>query len=129
MVETAELIRKARAAQERARAPYSGYRVGAAVLTGNGHVFSGCNVESGAFSTTVCAERVAIFAAIAAGEGHFQALAVASGDGATPCGSCRQVIYEQCGDIPIFVVGPGDSPPTELTTSQLLPLPFVLKQD
>ena len=76
MIDIQELIQQARTARERARAPYSGYPVGAAVLTDGGSVYLGCNVESGAFSTTLCAERVAIFAALAAGGHTIQALAV-----------------------------------------------------
>ena len=128
MIDVPELIRQARTAQKRARAPYSGYPVGAAVLMDGGSVYLGCNVESGAFSTTLCAERVAIFAALAAGGHTFQALAVVSRDGATPCGACRQVIHEQCGEIPIYVLGDGDRSSTQFTTSQLLPNPFDFEQ-
>ncbi|MCH7496680.1 MAG: cytidine deaminase [Candidatus Marinimicrobia bacterium] len=128
MIDLQELIRQARTARERARAPYSGYPVGAAVLTAGGSIHLGCNVESGAFSTTICAERVAIFAALAAGEHTFQALAVVSRDGATPCGACRQVIHEQCGEIPIHVVGDEDTSSAQFTTSQLLPNPFDFEQ-
>ena len=128
MVDTSELIEQARIAQERARAPHSNYPVGAALLADSGKLYLGCNIESGAFPTTICAKRVAIFAAIAAGENAFQALAVVSNDGGMPCGSCRQVIYEQCGEIPIFIVDRNSSTPKQFTTSQLLPFPFDLKK-
>ncbi|MCH8836175.1 MAG: cytidine deaminase [Candidatus Marinimicrobia bacterium] len=124
MTENAELINQARQARQHARAPYSGYTVGAAVLGTSGRIYPGCNVESSAFSTTLCAERVAIFGAIAAGEDGFTALAVATKNGGTPCGACRQVIHEQCGEIPIYLVGENSGQPVKFTTSQLLPHPF-----
>ncbi len=124
MTENAELINRARQARQQARAPYSGYTVGAAVLGTSGRIYPGCNVESSAFSTTLCAERVAIFGAIAAGESGFTALAVATSNGGTPCGACRQVIHEQCGEIPIYLVGENSGQPVKFTTSQLLPHPF-----
>ena len=124
MTANAELINHARQARERARAPYSGYTVGAAVLGTSGRIYPGCNVESSAFPTTLCAERVAIFGAIAAGETGFTALAIASRNAGTPCGACRQVIHEQCGEIPIYLVGENSDQSVEFTTSQLLPYPF-----
>lgn len=128
MTNIPELIRQARLARERAIAPHSGYPVGAAVLTESGKVYPGCNIESNAFPTTMCAERVAIFTAIASGERSFKALAVVSNDGAAPCGACRQVIYEQCGEIPIYVVGPDGHTQQEFYSSQLLPFPFDLEK-
>jgi cytidine deaminase len=128
MADHSELIEQARLAQGRAKALHSGYPVGAAVVTESGHIYPGCNVESGAFSTTICAERVAVFASIAAGDNNIKALAVVTKDGGMPCGSCRQVIYEQCGEIPIYVVGTDDLKPKTFTTSQLLPFPFDLQQ-
>lgn len=124
MTENSELINQARQARQHARAPYSGYTVGAAVLGTSGRIYPGCNVESSAFSTTLCAERVAIFGAIAAGEAGFAALAVATSNGGTPCGACRQVIHEQCGEIRIYLVGENSGQPVKFTTSQLLPHPF-----
>ncbi|MFB0517584.1 MAG: cytidine deaminase [Candidatus Neomarinimicrobiota bacterium] len=116
-------------AQARARAPHSGYPVGAAVLADSGKIYPGCNIESDAFPTTICAERVAIFGAIAAGETGFKALAIVSNDGCgLPCGACRQVIYEQCGEIPIYVLGPDRQSRKEFSTAQLLPYPFDLKK-
>ncbi len=123
-----ELIRQAQSARERARAPYSRYPVGAAVLASSGKVYPGCNIESNAFPTSICAERVAIFSAIASGERSFKALAVVSNDSAPPCGACRQVIYEQCGEIPIYVAGPDGKSQQEFSTSQLLPCPFDLSK-
>ncbi len=128
MVKIPELIKAARLAQGRARATHSDYPVGAAVLAESGKIYPGCNIESSAFPTTICAERVAIFGAIAAGERGFKALAVVSEDGGMPCGACRQVIHEQCGEIPIVVAGPDGQSHQEFTTSQLLPYPFELRK-
>jgi cytidine deaminase len=128
MIDVSKLIDQAQLAQQRARAPHSSYPVGAAVLGESGRIYPGCNVESDAFPTSICAERAAIFAAIADGESTFKALAVVTQDGGMPCGSCRQVIYEQCGDIPIYIMGRDDESPREYSTSQLLPYPFDFKK-
>ena len=123
-----ELIQQAQSAREQARAPHSGYRVGAAILTSSGKVYYGCNIESDAFPTSMCAERVAIYSAIAAGERGFKALAIVSNDGSPPCGACRQVIHEQCGEIPVYASKPDDHTQQEYSSSQLLPFPFELKK-
>lgn len=124
MMEPSEIVAHALEAQSKARAPYSRYQVGAAVLTGGGIVYSGGNIESGAYSTTICAERVAIFSAIAAGESDFAALAVISPDGGPPCGACLQVIHEQCGNIPIHIASNNGQAIDSVTTRDLLPKPF-----
>ncbi len=128
MVDIPDLIARARSAKRRAKAPHSGSPVGAALLTDGGKIYSGCNIESSAFPTTICAERVAIFGAIAAGERDFKALAMVSNDGGMPCGACRQVIHEQCGEIPIYVADPDDDSLKEFSISQLLPYPFDLNK-
>jgi len=97
------LVAAARAARAHAYAPYSRYAVGAAVLTDDGSVFTGANVENASFGLTCCAERVAIFAAAAAGHRRLRALAVATENGASPCGPCRQVLREFCEDAPVHV--------------------------
>jgi len=89
-----ELVRAARTARAAAYAPYSRYRVGAAVLTATGRIFTGCNIENASYGLTVCAERVATWSAVAAGETTILAVAVATHNGATPCGACRQVLAE-----------------------------------
>lgn len=90
------LAEAARQARERAYAPYSHFPVGAAVLTVSGRIFPGCNIENAAYPVTICAERVALFNAVAAGEREILAIAVAADTEGpvSPCGSCRQVIFE-----------------------------------
>jgi cytidine deaminase len=92
------LIAAARTAREHAHAPYSDFRVGAAVRAKSGRIFTGCNVENATFGLTLCAERVAVFKAISEGERGFEAVAVvADTDALTPpCGSCRQILWEFC---------------------------------
>lgn len=100
-----ELLKKAYEMRFNSYTPYSHYKVGAALLCKNGKVYTGCNIENGAFSPTVCAERVAFFDAVKNGERDFEAIAVASGLAtdtemgyASPCGVCRQVMSEFCDD-------------------------------
>lgn len=99
------LIDAAKQARENAHAPYSNFRVGAALRSTSGRIFSGCNVENASYGLTMCAERVAIFKAISEGERGFSALAVVTdADVLTPpCGACRQLIWEFCGDIPVTI--------------------------
>ncbi len=97
------LLEAAKEARERAYAPYSHFPVGAAVRTREGRIYAGCNVENASSGLTVCAERVAIWNAVAHGEQEFVALAVVTGPGSTPCGACRQVMSEFAEDLPILV--------------------------
>lgn len=99
-----QLIEAALAVRQHAYAPYSKFPVGAAVLTEEGEIFAGCNVENASFGLTNCAERTAVFAAVAAGRSRFLALAVATEGGYSPCGACRQVLAEFCDDLPILIV-------------------------
>lgn len=89
-----ELVQKAIQARQFAYTPYSHYPVGAALLTKKDTVYTGANVENAAYPTTMCAERIAVFKAVTSGEQEFQAIAVVTQDGGTPCGSCRQVLAE-----------------------------------
>src|SRR5574337_1751521 len=89
-----QLVKAAARARKAAVAPYSGFKVGAALLTRGGEIISGANVESASYGLTCCAERVALFSALTAGKRNFQALAVVSAGGATPCGACRQLLAE-----------------------------------
>jgi len=118
-----ELIQHAVTAQNRAVAPYSNYIVGAAILTDSNSVILGCNVESKAYPTTLCAERVAIFSAISQGFTNFTALALITKDGAFPCGSCRQIIHEYATNIPIYITNEFGDYITK-NSSELLPFPF-----
>ena len=120
-----QLIEAARQAMEHAHAPYSGYRVGAALLCADGTVFSGCNVENASYGLTNCAERTAVFAAVAAGQNRFTAMAItASAEPAPlPCGACRQVLVEFCAaDFPVYVATAEGYQST--TLGALLPLAF-----
>ena len=103
MTEKDLLIEAAKQARENAHAPYSNFRVGAALRSTSGRIFGGCNVENATYGLTMCAERVAIFKAISEGERGFSAIAVITDTEAPtpPCGACRQLIWEFCGDIPV----------------------------
>jgi cytidine deaminase len=120
----AELVRHALNARERAYAPYSHYLVGAALLTAGGQVVYGCNVENAAYPDTLCAERVALTAAVAMGYRDFVALAVATKDGGSPCGSCRQVLAELAdGAMPVYISDAQGAWRTT-TVAELLPQSF-----
>lgn len=118
------LIAKARQVREYAYAPYSGYQVGAAILTQNGNIHTGVNVENAAYSDTMCAERVAVFNAVTAGEQAFDTLVVATRNGGTPCGSCRQVLSEFGLDIRVLLVDDEGEIRRETTVRELLPGAF-----
>lgn len=97
------LLMAATEARNHAYAPYSGFPVGAAVQTAKGRIFAGCNVENASSGLTVCAERIAIFSAVASGERTITALAVVTEPGATPCGACRQVMSEFATSLPVLI--------------------------
>lgn len=118
-----KLIKKARLAQKNSYAPYSKYKVGAAILTEDDTIISGCNVESSSYGLTCCAERVAIYSAITKGHNKFKALAIFTENGGTPCGACRQVIWDLCGDIPIYIADE-NAKVHETTSKNLLPDAF-----
>ena len=118
-----DLIKQAVIAQKRAIAPYSNYPVGAALLTKDNKIVLGCNIESKAYPTTLCAERVAFFSALSQGYKEFTELALITNDGAYPCGSCRQIIYEYSKNITIYVATDLNSFNT-IKISELLPYPF-----
>ena len=124
------LIEEAKRAMEKAYAPYSGFKVGAALLCADGTVYGGCNIENASFTPTVCAERSAIFKAIYDGKREFTAIAVCGGkDGVItgqfpPCGVCRQVMREFCDDdFKIYLAGENGSFES-YTLSQILPVSF-----
>ena len=125
-----QLIELAKEAMTRAYSPYSGFKVGAALLCADGTVYQGCNIENAAFSPTVCAERTAIFKAVSDGRRDFAAIAVCGGkDGVIagyfpPCGVCRQVMAEFCeGDFPVYLAGP-DGTWQRKALAELLPFSF-----
>jgi len=105
MSEHHKLVEAAKAARQNAHAPYSNFRVGAALRAASGRIYTGCNVENATYGLTVCAERVAIFKAISEGERGFDAVAVVTDtDGLTPpCGACRQLLWEFCGDAEVIL--------------------------
>src|ERR1700675_3108227 len=125
MSEHDALLLAARTAREHAHAPYSNFRVGAAVRAKGGRVHTGCNVENATYGLTLCAERVAVFKAISEGARTFQRIAIAA-DTETltpPCGACRQILWEFCGDIEILLVNPRGKSET-LQLKELLPRAF-----
>jgi cytidine deaminase len=121
------VVEAARAARERAYAPYSGFRVGAAVISESGKIYVGCNVENASYGATLCAERAAIAAMIAAGERRLVTVAVYvdAEDPAMPCGICRQWISELGPHAEIICSAPSGMKRT--TIEQLLPEPFALR--
>jgi len=124
-----ELIAVAKEASEQAYAPYSKFKVGAALLTTNGKIFRGCNVENSSYSLTICAERNAIFQAVAEGEREFVAIAVYvdSDKAFPPCGACRQVLSEFASDLPVFIANRKST--SETTLAKLLPERFSLTHE
>ncbi len=125
MSEHDTLVAAARQARENAHAPYSNFRVGAALRARSGRVYTGCNVENATYGLTVCAERVAIFKAISEGERGFDAIAVVADTEALtpPCGACRQIIWEFCGDVEIILANLKGQVEVH-RASELLPRPF-----
>ena len=124
-VSESHLVDAARAARERAIAPYSKFRVGAALAARDGRIFTGCNVENASYGLTVCAERVALLKALSEGVRDFTALVVvADTDAPTPpCGACRQLLWEYCGDIPVTLANL-DAVTAHHAFRELLPFPF-----
>lgn len=126
-----ELIKAALAARERAYSPYSGYAVGASVLTAQGNIYTGCNVENASYGATNCAERTAVFKAVSEGEQKCRAVAIAGGrvgsapaDYAYPCGICRQVMREFGGEELLVLVAKSEEDYREYALRDLLPCGF-----
>ena len=130
-----KLIVLAKEAMEHAYAPYSGYQVGAALLCADGSVYQGCNIENAAYSPTNCAERTALFKAVYDGHRAFTAMAICGGkDGVIsgafpPCGVCRQVLSEFCGDDFTLYLATADGKYEKFTLGQLLPHRFSLTEE
>lgn len=123
-----ELIEAAREVRERAFAPYSNFKVGAAVRTKSGKIYTGCNIESASYGSTVCAERVAIWKAVSEGEKEFADIAVVADTEqlTPPCGVCRQIIWEFGGDLPVTFSNLNGKSET-VKMSELLPRAFDTK--
>ena len=119
------LVAAARAAREHAVADFSGFKVGAALETGDGQVITGCNIENASYGLTICAERVAIFKALSEGHRRFTRIVVVADTNSPtpPCGACRQIIWEFCGDVEVVLANLREVTAT-LMMKQLLPLPF-----
>ena len=121
----AELSKLARRARRRAHAPFSRFKVGAALRTRTGEMVTGCNVENATYGLTLCAERVAVFKAVSEGCADFDAIAVVADSKrlTPPCGPCRQILWEFCGDIWVHMADLRGRTRT-LRLSELLPFPF-----
>jgi cytidine deaminase len=119
------LLNEARKARQFARAAFSHFAVGAALETAGGKIFTGCNIENATYGLTICAERVALFKAISEGERHFRRIAIAADteQPTPPCGACRQLLWEFCGDVEI-VLGNLTRAMGGHRLKELLPLPF-----
>lgn len=118
------LIAAAAKAAQAAYAPYSRFCVGAALRTSNGQIVTGCNVENASFGLTICAERVAVGAAVAIGERSFAAIAICAPGAAMPCGACRQVLHEFNPELLVVVCDPAGTELARAPLTQLLPHSF-----
>lgn len=120
-----KLIDSAIEAKKFSHSPYSKFRVGAALLTEDDEIITGCNVENASYGLTICAERVAIFKAYSEGKRKFKKLVITSDDKnfCPPCGACRQIIWELCGDIDVILVD-GNKNTKIFKASDFLPFPF-----
>ena len=126
-----ELIDAAQSARQNAYAPYSGYAVGCAIRDEAGRIHLGCNVENASYGLTFCAERAALAGLVASGAKEVAAVAVATEDGGTPCGMCRQSLVEFAStsqDVPVICIASVSTAPRVYSLAELLPQPFVLKE-
>ncbi|MBC21293.1 MAG: cytidine deaminase [Candidatus Marinimicrobia bacterium] len=119
-----ELVKHATKAQKNSQSKYSNFAVGCSILCEDGTIIYGCNIESAVYPSTLCAERVAIYSALSQGHTKFKAIAIVSDNFAKPCGSCRQIIYEYLGDIPIYISSTEGKEFTTHYIKDLLPYPF-----
>ncbi|MFC2065006.1 cytidine deaminase [Chloroflexota bacterium] len=122
--ERQSLIDLANEARRRAYAPYSNYKVGAALRTSSGRIYTGVNIENAAYPTGICAERVAVFKAVSDGDTSFEVLAVVTSNGGAPCGSCRQVLSEFGLDTAILIADGDGNLVREVSVEDLLPGAF-----
>ena len=119
-----ELIKHAIKAQNNSKSKYSNFPVGCALLSKDDDIILGCNIESAAYPSTICAERVAIYSALSNGIDQFKSIAIISPIKAKPCGQCRQIIYEYLGNIPIYISNGKEDVYEEHYIKDLLPYPF-----
>jgi cytidine deaminase len=124
-IDKQRLIDLANTVRQHAYVPYSNYRVGAAVLTKSGRVFTGVNVENASYPETMCAERVAVFKAVSEGESEFEGIAVVTDNGGSPCGGCRQVLVEFGSETIVLIANGAGKLLKELTVKDLLPEAFL----
>jgi len=120
-----DLVERAKQARQWAYAPYSKYTVGAALLTASGKIYEGVNIENAAYPVTICAERVAVFKAVSEGERDFKAIVVATENGGSPCGSCRQVLAEFGVETVVLIVNAAGQLVQETSVDKLLPGAFL----
>ena len=118
------LIEAAQAAREQAYAPYSAYRVGSALQTRSGRIFTGCNVENASYGLTICSERVALGKAVSEGERDFKVLAICASGAPAPCGACRQVLHEFSPGLVLLLIDPRKEQRVKVDLSVLLPQAF-----
>jgi cytidine deaminase len=120
-----DLMAAAKAVRERAHAPFSHFKVGCAIEDEHGRIYTGCNVENASYGLTLCAERVAVFKAVSEGAGKLQRVAVVADTGTLtpPCGACRQILWEFCGDAELVLENLSGTRET-MTVKQILPRPF-----
>lgn len=123
-----KLIESALEARHWAYAPYSGYPVGAALLTASGRIYDGVNIENASYPNTICAERVAVFKAVSEGEREFTAIAVVTSNAGAPCGACRQVLSEFGLDTIVLIADEQRTVVLETTVRELLPRAFGMEQ-
>lgn len=123
-----KLIESALEARHWAYAPYSGYPVGAALLTASGRIYDGVNIENASYPNTICAERVAVFKAVSEGEREFIAIAVVTSNAGAPCGACRQVLSEFGLDTIVLIANERRTVVLETTVRELLPRAFGMEQ-
>lgn len=122
--DAAALLNAAASAASNAYVPYSGFQVGAAILTTSGKIYTGCNVENASYGLTNCAERCALFKAVSEGEREFEALALCAEGAATPCGACRQVLHEFAPELLVICGNAKGQEQSRSSLKDLLPLPF-----
>lgn len=125
-----KLIEHADRARTRAIAPYSNFLVGSALTNGSGVIYEGCNIENASYGLSMCAERVALLSALAGGERDFRAIAVVTeaDEPATPCGPCRQLLWEYCGDIDVTLANTAGKR-RSYKLSELIPHPFDFRKE